>query len=131
MKNLPEDEKSKFDVLIEAGIFNGVSAGIFGLDQRMNRVQMAKVAALAFELEVVQIRHSQQLRRDWLCEGNVAARSIGLHHQIGNHEAYAYRIACRSQAEAAAFGRYRSCAISVSETVKIFRKCLSKMKFKF
>lgn len=52
LKELPDEVKAKFDVLIESGIFNGISADRFGPDLNMNRAQMAKVAALAFELPV-------------------------------------------------------------------------------
>ncbi|MFC5653650.1 hypothetical protein ACFPYJ_31920 [Paenibacillus solisilvae] len=52
LKDLPAEVKDKFDVLIKSGIFNGISADRFGLDLKMNRAQMAKVAALAFELPV-------------------------------------------------------------------------------
>ncbi|WP_224723705.1 S-layer homology domain-containing protein [Paenibacillus vietnamensis] len=54
LKELSDEIKAKFDVLIGSGIFNGISADRFGPDLNMNRAQMAKVAALAFELQVDQ-----------------------------------------------------------------------------
>jgi len=44
--------KAKFDALIAGGVFNGVSDNSFGLNQKMNRAQFAKVGALIFDLEV-------------------------------------------------------------------------------
>lgn len=52
LKYLSSEVKDKFDVLIKSGIFNGISADRFGLELNMNRAQMAKVAALVFELPV-------------------------------------------------------------------------------
>jgi len=52
LNNLDEATKKKFDALIAAGIFDGVSDGTFGVKEEMNRAQFAKVAALIFNLKV-------------------------------------------------------------------------------
>lgn len=52
LKDLDEATRAKFDALISAGIFDGVSEGVFGLNDKMNRAQFAKVAALIFKLDV-------------------------------------------------------------------------------
>jgi hypothetical protein len=52
LKDLDADTKAKFDALISAGVFDGVSEGVFGLKDEMNRAQFAKVAALIFNLKV-------------------------------------------------------------------------------
>jgi hypothetical protein len=52
LKDLDAATKAKFDAMIEAGIFEGVAEGTFGLDDNMTRAQFAKVAALIFQLEV-------------------------------------------------------------------------------
>lgn len=52
LKDLDATTKAKFDSLISAGIFDGVSEGTFGLKDKMNRAQFAKVAALIFKLKV-------------------------------------------------------------------------------
>ncbi|XEC96133.1 S-layer homology domain-containing protein [Paenibacillus tarimensis] len=52
LSGLTEEEKQIVDLLLEKGIFNGVTEDTFGLDQNMNRAQFAKVAALIFSLEV-------------------------------------------------------------------------------
>lgn len=52
LKDLDAATKAKFDALISAGVFNGVSETEFGLGDEMNRAQFAKVAALIFDLEV-------------------------------------------------------------------------------
>ncbi|BFT74283.1 S-layer homology domain-containing protein [Paenibacillus sp. P36] len=44
--------KAKFDTMIAAGIFDGVSEGVFGLHDKMNRAQFAKAAAMIFNLKV-------------------------------------------------------------------------------
>src|SRR5690606_20947103 len=44
--------KAKFDELIEAGVFNGLSEGVFGPNDKMNRAQFAKVAAVIFGLDM-------------------------------------------------------------------------------
>ena len=54
LKDLDEATKSKFDALIAAGIFDGVSDSSFGIKDEMNRAQFAKVAALIFNLKVDQ-----------------------------------------------------------------------------
>ena len=52
LKDLDAATKAKFDAMISAGIFDGVSEGSFGLKEEMNRAQFAKVAALIFGLKV-------------------------------------------------------------------------------
>ncbi|MFD0696716.1 S-layer homology domain-containing protein [Paenibacillus sp. GCM10027628] len=52
LKDLDASTKTKFDALIQAGIFDGVSSDTFGLTDEMNRAQFAKVAALIFNLKV-------------------------------------------------------------------------------
>jgi len=52
LKDLDAATKAKFDAMISAGIFDGVSETNFGLKEEMNRAQFAKVAALIFNLEV-------------------------------------------------------------------------------
>ncbi|WP_168120392.1 chitobiase/beta-hexosaminidase C-terminal domain-containing protein [Paenibacillus sp. HB172176] len=52
LKDLDAATKAKFDALISAGVFDGVSDTSFGLKEEMNRAQFAKVAALIFGLEV-------------------------------------------------------------------------------
>lgn len=52
LKDLDAATKAKFDAMISAGIFNGVSETTFGLKDEMNRAQFAKVAALITGLEV-------------------------------------------------------------------------------
>lgn len=52
LKDLDSTAKAKFDTMISAGIFDGVGDGIFGLKDKMNRAQFAKVAALIFGLKV-------------------------------------------------------------------------------
>lgn len=52
LKDLDAATKAKFDALISAGVFDGVSESKFGLGQEMNRAQFAKVAASIFDLEV-------------------------------------------------------------------------------
>ncbi|MBA9086013.1 hypothetical protein FHR92_002485 [Fontibacillus solani] len=54
LKDLDAATKAKFDAMIQAGIFNGVSETSFGLKEEMNRAQFAKVAALIFGLNVDQ-----------------------------------------------------------------------------
>lgn len=52
LKDLDAATKAKFDAMISAGIFNGVSDTTFGLKDEMNRAQFAKVAALITGIEV-------------------------------------------------------------------------------
>ncbi|MEW9701320.1 S-layer homology domain-containing protein [Paenibacillus sp. SI8] len=52
LSNLDAGTKAKFDAMIAAGVFDGVSDGVFGLNDNMNRAQFAKVAALIFGLNV-------------------------------------------------------------------------------
>lgn len=44
--------RQRLDALLQAGIFEGVSEGTFGLQEQMNRAQFAKVAALILGLPV-------------------------------------------------------------------------------
>ncbi|MDU0205674.1 S-layer homology domain-containing protein [Paenibacillus sp. MAH-36] len=52
LKDLDAATKAKFDAMISAGIFDGVSDTTFGLKDEMNRAQFAKVAALITGIEV-------------------------------------------------------------------------------
>lgn len=52
LKDLDAATKAKFDAMISAGIFDGVSDTTFGLKDEMNRAQFAKVAALIYGLKV-------------------------------------------------------------------------------
>ncbi|MCP3776269.1 S-layer homology domain-containing protein [Paenibacillus sp. MZ04-78.2] len=52
LKDLDAATKAKFDEMISAGVFDGVKEGTFGLKDKMNRAQFAKVAALIFNLKV-------------------------------------------------------------------------------
>ncbi|MGO4695390.1 S-layer homology domain-containing protein [Paenibacillus sp. 2TAB26] len=52
LNDLDAATKAKFDAMISAGIFQGVSDNTFGLNDEMNRAQFAKVAALIFDLKV-------------------------------------------------------------------------------
>ncbi|KQX63851.1 S-layer homology domain-containing protein [Paenibacillus sp. Root444D2] len=52
LKDLDAATKAKFDALISAGIFDGVSETTFGLKDEMNRAQFAKVAALITGIDV-------------------------------------------------------------------------------
>jgi len=52
LKDLTAEQKVIFDELIGAGVFDGVADKEFGLKDKMNRAQFAKVAALIFDLEV-------------------------------------------------------------------------------
>ena len=64
LKDLDAATKAKFDAMITAGIFDGVTDTTFGLKDEMNRAQFAKVAALIMGLEVnkdLKHRHSLTL----------------------------------------------------------------------
>ncbi|WP_409343638.1 chitobiase/beta-hexosaminidase C-terminal domain-containing protein [Paenibacillus sp. MBLB4367] len=52
LKDLDAATKARFDAMISAGIFDGVSDTTFGLKDEMNRAQFAKVAALITGIEV-------------------------------------------------------------------------------
>ncbi|MZQ86372.1 hypothetical protein GQF01_30145 [Paenibacillus sp. 5J-6] len=52
LSQLDAGTKAKFDAMISAGIFDGVSEGVFGLHDKMNRAQFAKAAAGIFQLKV-------------------------------------------------------------------------------
>ena len=52
LKDLDAATKAKFDAMISAGVFDGVSESTFGLKDEMNRAQFAKVAALIYGLDV-------------------------------------------------------------------------------
>lgn len=51
LKDLDTAAKAKYDEMLKAGIFNGLEEGRFGLKEKMNRAQFAKVAALIFQLK--------------------------------------------------------------------------------
>ncbi|ULL16365.1 S-layer homology domain-containing protein [Paenibacillus sp. H1-7] len=51
LKDLDAATKAKYDDMLKAGIFNGIEEGKFGLKEKMNRAQFAKVAALVFQLK--------------------------------------------------------------------------------
>ncbi|SFE80411.1 S-layer homology domain-containing protein [Paenibacillus catalpae] len=51
LKDLDAATKAKFDAMISAGIFDGVSDTSFGLKEEMNRAQFAKVASLVMALK--------------------------------------------------------------------------------
>lgn len=52
LKDLDAATKAKFDAMISAGIFDGISDTEFGLKEEMNRAQFAKVAALVMALDI-------------------------------------------------------------------------------
>ncbi|MBB6691329.1 S-layer homology domain-containing protein [Cohnella xylanilytica] len=52
LKELDAATKAKYDALIESGIFDGMTDGTFGFNEKMDRAQFAKVAALIMGLEV-------------------------------------------------------------------------------
>lgn len=52
LKELDAATKAKYDALIESGIFDGMTGGMFGPNEKMDRAQFAKVAALIMGLEV-------------------------------------------------------------------------------
>ncbi|MBP1965782.1 S-layer homology domain-containing protein [Paenibacillus aceris] len=52
LKDLDAATKAKFDAMISAGIFDGVTDTTYGLKDEMNRAQFAKVAALIMGLDV-------------------------------------------------------------------------------
>ncbi|WP_189020300.1 S-layer homology domain-containing protein, partial [Paenibacillus marchantiophytorum] len=52
LKDLDAATTAKFDAMISAGIFDGVSDTTFGLKEDMNRAQFAKVAALIMGLDI-------------------------------------------------------------------------------
>jgi glutaminase len=52
LKDLDTATKAKFDTMISAGIFIGVSDTTFGLHDEMNRAQFAKVAAVIMGLDI-------------------------------------------------------------------------------
>ncbi|WP_258313479.1 S-layer homology domain-containing protein [Paenibacillus sp. tmac-D7] len=52
LKDLAAEQKVIFDAMISGGIFDGVGEKTFGLKDKMNRAQFAKVAALIFDLQV-------------------------------------------------------------------------------
>jgi Putative Ig domain./S-layer homology domain. len=52
LKDLDAVTKAKFDAMIEAGVYDGIGEGKFGLTDEMTRAQFAKVAALIFGLKV-------------------------------------------------------------------------------
>ncbi|WP_240422154.1 S-layer homology domain-containing protein [Paenibacillus periandrae] len=52
LNDLDAVTRVKYDSLISAGVFDGVSEGKFGLKDKMNRAQFAKAAAIIFGLKV-------------------------------------------------------------------------------
>lgn len=52
LSGLSDVDKKKIDALLQKGVFNGVSANQFGIQQNMNRAQFAKVASVVFGLKV-------------------------------------------------------------------------------
>ncbi|TDF92333.1 S-layer homology domain-containing protein [Paenibacillus piri] len=52
LNDLDAATKEKFDAMISGGIFNGIADGTFGINDKMNRAQFAKVAALIFGLKI-------------------------------------------------------------------------------
>ncbi|MZQ81341.1 hypothetical protein GQF01_04275 [Paenibacillus sp. 5J-6] len=52
LMDLPKDIKDKFDTLMRENVFDGVSDHTFGLNEKMNRAQFAKVAAIIFALPI-------------------------------------------------------------------------------
>lgn len=54
LKNVSADTKAKLDSLIQDGVFSGISDTQFGLQDKMDRAQFAKVAAIIFKLPIDQ-----------------------------------------------------------------------------
>ncbi|MEC0265307.1 S-layer homology domain-containing protein [Paenibacillus anseongense] len=54
--------RAKFDAMIAARIFDGVSEGAFGLHDKMNRAQFAKAAAMIFNLKVDTLSSTSSFR---------------------------------------------------------------------
>ncbi|MDQ1909627.1 S-layer homology domain-containing protein [Paenibacillus sp. GD4] len=52
LQQLDAAAKAKFEAMIAAGVYNGLTDDTFGLKEKMNRAQFAKVAALIFGLDV-------------------------------------------------------------------------------
>ncbi|WP_282942482.1 S-layer homology domain-containing protein [Paenibacillus sp. RC67] len=52
LKDLDTATKAKYDEMIKAGVFGGMSDSEFGIKQKTTRAQFAKVAALIFQLKV-------------------------------------------------------------------------------
>lgn len=52
LMDLPQDIKNKFDALMQENVFDGISDQTFGLNEKMNRAQFAKVAAMIFALPI-------------------------------------------------------------------------------
>jgi len=52
LADVPDDVRGKIDALIREGVFNGLSETEFGLNELMNRAQLAKVVALIFSLPI-------------------------------------------------------------------------------
>ncbi|MCY9659257.1 hypothetical protein P5G65_21110 [Paenibacillus chondroitinus] len=61
LSDLPQDILDKFDVLIQDHVFDGVSDHSFGLNEKMNRAQFAKVAAMIFALPIPPKVHNRRL----------------------------------------------------------------------
>ncbi|WP_426445608.1 S-layer homology domain-containing protein [Paenibacillus sp. S-38] len=52
LDGLPVEEKKHIEALVAHGIFDGISEEAFGPDEKVNRAQFAKIAALVFKLKV-------------------------------------------------------------------------------
>ncbi|MGO4272941.1 S-layer homology domain-containing protein, partial [Paenibacillus sp. TAF58] len=52
LSQLDATTKAKFDAMIRAGIFDGITETTFGLKSQMNRAQFAKVAAMILDLPI-------------------------------------------------------------------------------
>lgn len=52
ISGLPQDVSKKLDALLRDGVFEGVADNAFGVDDRMNRAQFAKVASIIFSLPI-------------------------------------------------------------------------------
>ncbi|WP_238540268.1 S-layer homology domain-containing protein [Paenibacillus mucilaginosus] len=91
LEELPAEEKKRIEALVDHGIFDGISEEAFGPDEKLNRAQFAKIAALVFKLEVDStLRQSSFL--DVLAEDPVhsyalpyieALKEAGLDHRHG------------------------------------------------
>lgn len=94
LKDLDAATKAKFDALISAGVFDGVSESSFGLKEEMNRAQFAKVAALIMGLKVdegLKTSSFQDVNADdaangWALPFIEAIKVAGITEGVGNGE---------------------------------------------
>ena len=93
LKDLDAATKAKFDALISAGVFDGVSDTSFGLNEEMNRAQFAKVAALILGLKVdADLRNSSfsdvnlNGSSGWALPYIEAIKKAGITDGVGNGE---------------------------------------------